>query len=42
MMFDVALLIYFFGVLREARFEVNKNKHNAELQRADPGTKVTG
>ena len=22
--------------------EINKNKHKAELQRADPGTKVTG
>ena len=21
---------------------IKKNKHNAELQRADPGTKVTG
>ena len=28
--------------LSESYSNIFKNKHNAELQRADPGTKVTG
>ena len=27
---------------KETKEKKNENKHNAELQRADPGTKVTG
>ena len=31
-----------FLLLHSAFFNINRNKHNAQLQRTDPGTKVTG
>ena len=39
---DTIFYIKYAAIMKVNKLTVIQNKHNAELQRADPGTKVTG